>query len=94
MFFALKFIFLTLFPLNYLNNSLPNSLTSLNLLYFKIELKSYLKPDKIKHFRVGKKETNSLLTRFRTGRTDLNAHTYILFVKYRVSQRTVNAPMF
>ena len=51
---------------------------SLNLLDFKIELKSYLKPDKIKHFRIGKKECNSLLTRFRTGCTSLNGHRYSL----------------
>ena len=59
-------------------NGLPNALKSLNLLDFKIELKSYLKPNRIKHFRVGKKDTNSLLTRFRTGRTDLNAHRYTI----------------
>ena len=45
-------------------NTLPNSIKSLNLQDFKIELKSYLKPDKIKHFRVGQKETNSILTGF------------------------------
>ena len=31
-------------------NNLPSSLKSLNLLDFKIELKSYLKQDRIKHF--------------------------------------------
>ena len=43
---------------------------------FKTELKSYIKPDKFKHFRVGSKELNSIFTRFRTGRTNLNACNY------------------
>ena len=57
-------------------NTLPNSIRSLNLLDFKTELKSYLKPNKIKHFRVGQKETNSILTGFRTGHTNLNASRF------------------
>ena len=57
-------------------NNLPTSVRSLNLLDFKTELKSYLKPDKFKHFRVGSKELNSIFTRFRTGRTNLNACNY------------------
>ena len=57
-------------------NNLPTSVKSLNLLDFKTELKSYLKPEKIKHFKIGSKELNSIFTRFRTGRTNLNACNY------------------
>ena len=57
-------------------NNLPPSLKSLNLLEFKIELKKYLKPDTIRYFKIGQKESNSIFTRFRTGRTILNASRY------------------
>ena len=61
-------------------NNLPTSVKSLNLLDFKTELKSYLKPDKFKHFRIGSKDLNSILTRFRTGRTSLNACNYSIWL--------------
>ena len=57
-------------------NSLPSRIQSLNLKGFKTELKSYLKPHNIRHFRVGNKELNSIFSRFRTGRTGLNADRY------------------
>ena len=49
-----------------------------DLIDFKDNLKSDLKPIKIKHFSVGTKFNNSLLTRFRTGRTSLNLHKYTI----------------
>ena len=55
---------------------MPTRIQSLNLKDFKTELKSYLKPHNIKHFRVVNKELNSIFSRFRTGRTGLNADRY------------------
>ena len=57
-------------------NSLPASIQSLNLKDFKTELKSYLKPSRVKHFAVGQKDLNSIFTRFRTGRSGLNADKF------------------
>ena len=49
-----------------------------DLFDFKCQLKSDMKPSKIKHFSTGSKKTNSLLTRFRTGRTSLNLHKFTI----------------
>ena len=46
----------------------------MNLVDFKTELKSYLKPDKFKHFHSGPKKSNSFLSILRTGRTNLNSN--------------------
>ena len=62
-------------------NSLPSRIQSLNLKDFKTELKNYLKPHNIRHFRVGNKELNSIFSRFRTGRTGLNADRYSIMDK-------------
>ena len=43
---------------------------------FKLELKSNMKPDKIKHFSNGFKIGNILLTRIRLDRSDLNLHKF------------------
>ena len=51
---------------------------AINLVDFKTELKSLIKPDKFKHFHIGPKESNSLLTRLRIGRTSLNSHRYTI----------------
>ena len=59
-------------------NNLPKSMQAMNLLDFKTELKSLIKPDKFKHFHIGPKESNSLLTRLRIGRTSLNSHRYTI----------------
>ena len=59
-------------------NNLNTTLQAKDLIDFKDNLKSDLKPIKIKHFSVGTKFNNSLLTRFRTGRTSLNLHKYTI----------------
>ena len=59
-------------------NNLPLSTQSLNLLDFKAQIKTDLKPEKIKHFSIGPKFSNSLLTRFRTGRTNLNLNRFTI----------------
>ena len=58
-------------------NSLNKEVTSKNLQDFKIYTKS-LKPKKIKHFSRGNKTSNSLLTRLRIGRSDLNQHKFTI----------------
>ena len=59
-------------------NNLPTSTKCKNLLDFKAQLKTDLKPEKFKHFAVGPNESNILLTRFRTGRTNLNANKKVI----------------
>ena len=59
-------------------NNLPILMRSMNLLDFKAQLKIDLKPSKNKHFCFGSKESNSLLTRFRTGRTNLNLNKFTI----------------
>ena len=44
----------------------------------KTQLQLDMKPVKIKHFSIGSKVVNSLLTRFRTGRTSLNLHRFTI----------------
>ena len=45
---------------------------------FKCQLKLDMKPAKYKTFSVGYKYSNSILTRFRTGRTDLNLDRFTI----------------
>ena len=59
-------------------NNLPTSTKCKNLGDFKAQLKTDIKPERIKHFAVGPNESNSLLTRFRTGRTNLNANRFTI----------------
>ena len=56
---------------------LPNTLKNcLNLNDFKTELKLIFKPPSHKHFRLGHKSVNTLMTLFRVGRTQLNSHRF------------------
>ena len=59
-------------------NNLPTSIQSLSLSDFKNELKTNMKPVRYKHYNVGQKYSNSLLTRLRTGRTNLNLNNYTI----------------
>ena len=59
-------------------NNLPTKNRSMNLFDFKAELKIDIKPERKKHYNVGPKDSNSLLTRFRTGRTNLNLNRYTI----------------
>ena len=59
-------------------NNLPVSTKILNVIEFKQQLKLDLKPTKYKAFSVGPKFSNSILTRFRTGRTGLNLDKFTL----------------
>ena len=45
---------------------------------FKNELKLLLKPPTHKHFRLGHKSVNTLMTLFRIGRTQLNSHRFTI----------------
>ena len=58
-------------------NSMDKEITSKNLEEFKIYTKK-LKPKKIKHFSRGNKHTNSILTRIRVGRSELNQHKFTI----------------
>ena len=53
-----------------------DSIQLLDLLEFKQELKKELKPVKYRHFSKGSKLGNSLLTRLRLERSDLNLHKF------------------
>ena len=57
-------------------NNLDTCTKTLSLIDFKSKLKDKLKPDKIKHFDKGSKIGNTLLTRIRLDRSELNQHTY------------------
>ena len=59
-------------------NNLPTSSQNLSLYDFKDKIKIESKPPKYKYFNIGPKDTNSLMTRFRTGRTNLNSHNYTI----------------
>ena len=56
-------------------NSLSRNIQSLDIENFKTFTKT-LKPKKYKHFHKGNKNTNSLLTRIRVGRSQLNQHKF------------------
>ena len=57
-------------------NNLDTCTKTLPLVDFKLKLKNMLKPNKIKHFDKGSKNGNTLLTRIRLDRSDLNQHKY------------------
>ena len=58
---------------------LPNNLKNCLILDdFKNELKLLLKPPTHKHFRLGHKSVNTLMTLFRIGRTQLNSHRFTI----------------
>ena len=59
-------------------NKLPSKTQTMNLPDDKAQLKLDLKPKKNKTFSIGPKTTNSLLTRFRTNRTDLNQNKFTI----------------
>ena len=59
-------------------NNLSSYIEAKDLFEFKYQVKSEMKPAKIKHFSTGFELTNSLVKRFRTGRTSLNLHKYTL----------------
>ena len=59
-------------------NNLPSKTQTMNLPDFKAQLKLDLKPEKNKTFSIGPKTTNSLITRFRTNRTDLNQNKFTI----------------
>ena len=64
-------------------NNLPNSTKSKNLYDFKTQLKIDIKPERHKHFSFGPKESNQVMTRFRTGRTNLNLNRFTIGATYR-----------
>ena len=55
-------------------NNLPNLVKCKDLIEFKKYIRSDLKPPRYKHFSRGNKCSNSLLTKIRVGRSDLNQH--------------------
>ena len=59
-------------------NNLPKNVKCKDLTDFKLYIKSELKPSRYKHFARGKKYSNSLLTKIRVGRSDLNQHRYTI----------------
>ena len=69
----------TFFPyISKLWNNLNTSTQSMALSDCKLQLKSNMKPDKIKHFSNGSKIGNILLTRIRLDRSDLNLHKFTI----------------
>ena len=67
------------FPYNSsLWNSLPKNAQCKDLIEFKIFTNKELKPARFKHFSRGNKFSNSLLTKIRVGRSDLNQHKYVI----------------
>ena len=58
-------------------NSLKKNIKALNITDFK-NYTNTMKPTRYKHFQKGNKYTNSLLTRIRVGRSQLNQHTFSL----------------
>ena len=59
-------------------NTLDISTKSLGLSEFKEKLKENLKPNRFKHYSCGSKIGNTLLTRIRLDRSDLNLHRYTI----------------
>ena len=59
-------------------NNLPNNVKCKDLKDFKYHIKKELKPPRYKHFARGKKISNTLLTRIRVGRSDLNQHKFTI----------------
>ena len=59
-------------------NNLPKNVKCMDLNDFKLYIKKELKPPRIKHFARGNKYANTLLTRIRVGRSDLNLHRFTI----------------
>ena len=59
-------------------NNLPSNVKCKDLNDFKSYIKSELKPPRYKHFHRGRKSSNTLLTKFRVGRSDLNQHKFTI----------------
>ena len=59
-------------------NNLPNNVKSKDLTDFKLFIKTEFKPPRFKHFSRGNKHANSLLTKLRVGRSDLNLHKFTI----------------
>ena len=59
-------------------NSLGANVQSTNLEDVKIHTKTQMKPAKYKHFHRGNKHINTLLTRIRVGRSELNQHKFYI----------------
>ena len=55
---------------------MPKNIQSKNLVDFKYEIKQRIKPPRYKHFDKGTKLGNSLLTKIRVGRSNLNQHQF------------------
>ena len=59
-------------------NSLPKQVQCKNLYEFKEFTNKENKPTRYKHFAKGNKFSNTLLTKIRVGRSDLNQHKFII----------------
>ena len=59
-------------------NSLPRNVKHKNLLEFKAFTNTEFKPPRYKHFSRGNKFSNTLLTKIRVGRSDLNQHKFTI----------------
>ena len=59
-------------------NSLPKQVQCKNLYDFKEFTNKQFKPPRYKHFARGNKFSNTLLTKIRVGRSDLNQHKFII----------------
>ena len=59
-------------------NSLPKTVQCKNLFDFKEFINKEMKPPKFKHFGRGSKISNSLLTKIRVGRSNLNQHKFTI----------------
>ena len=57
---------------------MPKQIQGKNLIDFKEFTNKEYKPPKCKHFARGNKITNTLLTKIRIGRSDLNQHKFII----------------
>ena len=58
--------------------NLPKNIQTKNLSEFKFEIKQIIKPPRFKHFSKGTKLGNSLLTKIRVGRSNLNQHQFTI----------------
>ena len=59
-------------------NNLPKSVKCKDLTDFKLYIKTEFKPPRFRHFSRGNKHANSLLTKLRVGRSDLNLHKFTI----------------
>ena len=59
-------------------NNQPKNVQSKNVFEFKEFTNNEMKPPKFKHFARGNKFSNSLLTKIRVGRSDLNQHKFTI----------------